>query len=108
MTAAIEFIVYDDYTPYIHGKGDYSKAVEMLNNELSSLVENKQLTFKYGRKNVKILLPIEEVQCGNIFDDEWEGIEIWCEIPDDMGKFNPDKLLVGKCPAWLSPQRILY
>ena len=108
MKAAIEFSVYDNYTPYIEGEGDYSKAVEVLNNEIASLVEKKELTFKYGRKNVKILLPIEETQCGNIFDEEWEGIEIWCEIPDNVGKFDPDKLLVGKCPGDFAPKRVLY
>ena len=108
MRAAIEFTVYDNYMPYIEGEGNYSKAVEVLNSEITSLVERRELAFKYGRSNVKILLPIEETQCGNIFDEEWEGIEIWCEIPDSVGKFDPDKLLVSKCPIGFAPKRVLY
>ena len=49
MKAAIEFTVYDNYTPYIEGEVDYSKAVEVLNNEIASLVEKKKLTFKYDQ-----------------------------------------------------------
>ena len=107
MEAAIEFTVYDNYMPYVNGEGDYSKAVKAFNDEIVSLVKNKQLTFKYGKKNVEILLPIEESQVGNIFEDEWEGVELWCKLPDNIGKFDPDKLLVGKCPSYLSPKRVI-
>lgn len=108
MKAAIEFTVYENYMPYVEGEGDYSKAIEVLNKDIASLVEKKQLVFKYGKKNVKILLPIEVTQCGNIFDEEWEGIEIWCEIPNYVKKFDPDMLIVDESPAGFAPKRILY
>ena len=108
MRAAIEFSIYDDYKQYIDEYGDYSKAISVLNDEISSLVEKNKLTFKYGRKNIKILLPLEECQCGNILDGEWEGVEIWCEIPNYVNKFNPTMLTVGKLPIGFAPKRIIY
>ena len=82
MKAAISFTILEDFTPYLKNvyfsdeeaefyniNSDYKKALEVLNDKVQCLVETGNLKINYKSKPVKILLPIKEENCGNIFGD---------------------------------------
>lgn len=118
MEAAITFNVYNDYTPYLRyfkdGELDeefgYKKAIKILNRDVSELVNTGQLVITYDGKPVRIKLPIEENDCGNIFGPEdqdypeWNDVQIWCNVPCKKGNFNWDKLIAKEYPDWFEPK----
>lgn len=119
MKAAISFDVYGDFYSRIklskdavwEDDWDYSDALKHLNEIVAGAVKNKTLTFKYGRRVVKPILPIEEGDYGNIFNEDmwisyWNDVEIWCEIPVKYEDFDWDKFMVDKCPEGFEPRRI--
>ena len=132
MKAGISFTIYYDFTPYVtfpwvdddgvyHKDGgdepDYSKALEALNKMVKKYVENNELVFKYKGKKVDIILPIEERQCGNIFEAgecgkyaNWEGIDIYCNIPniDNSKDFDSHKLKVSEYPSEFIPYSVIW
>lgn len=115
MEAAIEFTVYKCYyglvKPCTDGRyeWDYSEALQELNNEVSQLVKKKQLVFKYKNRIVPIRLPIEERDTGNIFEDYWDSVGIWCDIPwVDEDDFDSSYMEVSKCPDDFEPERVLW
>ena len=108
MDAGISFTIYGDYYKHVilsDWDVDYSKALQVLNDEVKKLVDSGKLAFKYGNKKVTIKLPITFSNVGNIFFPEdyigtcWEGVDIWCEI-DGVSRedFDHKKLKVSKSP----------
>ena len=117
MEAGIEFNVYKNFDQFVKFNGleyDYSVALKELNKLVKELVDNNKLSFTYKKKPVKILLPIDELDCGNIFDKDsycgycWEGVAIFCEIPDDEDNFESEKLKVKKIPDYFEPERVIW
>lgn len=118
MEAAISFDVYGDFYSRIkptegrewEDDWDYSEPLKHLNEMVAEAVKKKQLTFKYGRKLVQPILPIDSSDCGNIFDDDgisyWNDVEIWCNIPVKYEDFDWDKFVVSKCPDGFEPRSI--
>lgn len=107
MIAGIDFKIYHDFEQYLNTNDEetYGDAIKVLNEMLAELVKKNKLTFHYGRRKVKILLPVEENHCGNIFSvrcgdsaNYWADIGIRCEIDCDYNDFKWDKLVVGVCP----------
>ena len=117
MIAGIDFKIYQDFGEYItEAKSDsrydwdYSKALEILNEQLEKLVKGNKLTFLYNRRRVKPILPLEIWNCGNIFStrhneevDMWEGVHIECEIDCEYKDFKWNKFSVGVCPDHFIP-----
>ena len=65
MIAGIDFKIYQDFGKYItEAKSDsrydwdYSKALEVLNEQLEKLVKRNKLTFLYNRRRIKPILPL--------------------------------------------------
>lgn len=116
MIAKIGFTVYDDFEQYLKEENDYeyNVALNVLNENLKHLVNKNKLSFTYKGKKVKILLPIEMYDTGNIFgkdDDEvpnWDGVDIPCEVDCDPSEFDSHKLRVSKCPDNFEPRCILW
>ena len=116
MEAAISFTIYKDFAKYVISNGwdvDYSQALKELNKYVKELVDNGNLVITYDGKPTEIILPIEEYQCGNIFEDGqypyWEGVEIWCKIPHvKSADFTCDKLSVDRKPACWHPERTVW
>ena len=118
MEAGISFTIYGDYYKHVIINGwevDYSKALQVLNDEVRELVESGKLAFKYGKKKVTIKLPITMNKVGNIFYPEdyggaqWEGVDIWCEIEGvDADKFDSKKLAVLRSPVKFEPKCVLW
>ena len=116
MEAAISFTIYKDFAKYVISDGwdvDYSKALEKLNKYVKELVDKGDLVITYNGKPTKIILPIEEYHCGNIFEDGqypyWEGVEIWCKIPYvKSADFACDKLSVDRKPACCIPKGTVW
>jgi len=118
MEAAISFTIYKDFSKNLSDDGltiDYTKALKSLNKYVKDLVESGDLVISYNGKSVKIILPIVEDACGNIFGDEddcgalWDSVEIWCKIPYvKVIKFCSDNLKVEKCPTCWSPERVFW
>lgn len=116
MIAGIDFNVYQDFSEYIteakpdsRYEYDYSKALEVLNEQLEKLVKRNKLTLLYKRRRVKPILPLQIWECGNIFtkkDDGyncWEGIRIQCELDCKYKDFEWDKFDVGVYPDYFKP-----
>lgn len=116
MDAAISFTVYKDFGKYVISDGwdvDYSKALEELNKYVKELVDKGNLVITYDGNPTKIILPIKEYNCGNIFDDGpypfWDGVEIWCKIPNvKSSDFTCNKLRAEKRPACWTPERTVW
>ena len=116
MDAAISFTVYKDFGKYVISDGrdvDYSKALEELNKYVKELVDKGNLVITYNGKPTKIILPIKEYNCGNIFDDGpypfWDGVEIWCKIPNvKSSDFTCNKLRAEIRPACWTPERTVW
>ena len=117
MEAAIGFDIYKDFSKYlVDGLGvDYSKAMEELNKYVKELVDNGNLVITYDGKPTEIILPIEEVNCGNIFGEDndgfplWNSVEIWCKFPYVKPEdFISDELNVEICPACWSPEHVVW
>ena len=119
MIAGIDFKIYQDFGEYItEAKSDsrydwdYSKALEVLNEQLEKLVKRNKLTFLYNRRRIKPILPLKIWNCGNIFStkhdeevdvDMWEGVQIECEIDCEYKDFEWNKFSVGVCPDHFMP-----
>ena len=116
MIAGIDFKVYHNFAQYLtEAKGDsrydydYTKALEVLNEMLATLVKKNKLTFLYKRRRVKPILPLQIWECGNIFseqDDEinlWENIQIKCELDCEYKDFDWEAFKVGVCPEHFCP-----
>ena len=117
MEAAISFTIYKDFSKYVisdvWGYVDYSKAIEELNKYVKELVDNGNLVITYDGKPTEIILPIEEYNCGNIFDEEtypfWDDVEIWCKFPYVYpADFICNKLSVDRKPACWHPERTVW
>ena len=116
MEAGISFTIYGDYYKHVVIDGwdvDYSKALQVLNDEVKELVDSGKLAFKYDNKKVTIKMPITFSNVGNIFFPEdydgpcWESVDIWCEIEGVSEEdFDSKKLKVKKIPAKFAPQSI--
>lgn len=128
MKVGIDFTIYDDFTDYItypyydendvyHETGgddpDYTKAIEELNKQVKKYVENGDISFTYDLEPMKIIIPIEEYQCGNIFGEEdyegamWDGVTIYCEVPIKYKEFDKEKFDVD-APSHFVPKCICY
>ena len=112
MIAKIRFTIYGNYYEHItpssgEYENDYSHALKFLNAELKELVAKNKLTFLYKNRRVKIILPVEMTDTGNIFDGndciypQWEGVEISCEIDCKPEEFDSSRLNVSKCPNFM-------
>lgn len=116
MIAKIGFTVYQDYEQYLKEENDYdyTEALNALNEHLKDLVDKNELTFLYKGKKVKIILPLDMSNVGNIFGEEdydgpnWDGVDIPCEINIDPRDFDSSKLRVNKCPCYMDPRCILH
>ena len=118
MKTAISFRIYGDYYKHVIYNGlfeDYSKALQILNNEVKGLVDNGKLLIKYGNKKVTIELPITNNNVGNIlscehdYDEEcWEDVAIWFEIDGVSDEeFDSNKLVIKRMPTTFEPLAIL-
>lgn len=116
MIAGIDFNIYQDFSEYIteakpdsRYEWDYSKALEVLNEQLEKLVKRNKLTLLYKRRRVKPILPLQIWECGNIFTKQddgyncWEGIRIQCELDCEYKDFEWDKFDVGVYPDYFKP-----
>lgn len=106
MIAGIEFDIHYDFDKYVKYNGDgcdYSVAINVLNEIVEKLVKRNKLTFLYKHKRVKVILPIEQRDCGNIFSTYWNGVSIRCEIDCEYDDFDWSKFDVGVCPDNFTP-----
>lgn len=110
MKTAISFRIYGDYYKHVIYNGlfeDYSKALQVLNDEVKGSVDSGKLLIKYGNKKVTIELPITNNNVGNIlsgeddYDEEcWEDVDIWFEIEGVSDEeFDSNKLNIKKMPT---------
>ena len=115
MKALIEFTVHHDFMQYLNVEDDwyvdYAPAFDVLSEMISEAVKKKELTFLYGRKRVQSL-PVDFNDTGNILEDRtgiiWEGVGIAWEIEMDEDNIDSSKFRVGKCPDWLTPERVVW
>ena len=94
-------------------KDNLDQALEELNKYVKELVDKGNLVITYNGKPTKIILPIKEYNCGNIFDDGpypfWDGVEIWCKIPNvKSSDFTCNKLRAEIRPACWTPERTVW
>lgn len=112
MIAGIYFNIYGDFShlikpssPNSRYEEDYSDALAELNSLVEKLVSKNKLTFLYKNRRVKVKLPIELRDCGNIiYDDgeipQWNSVAIKCEIDCEHNNFDWDKFKVGVHPSY--------
>ena len=124
MKAGINFRIYGDYYKHVIYNGwtddyglleDYSKALQILNDEVKGLVDSGKLLIKYGNKKVTIELPITNNNVGNIlsceddYDEEcWEDVAIGFEIDGVSDEeFDSNKLDIKEMPTTFEPLAIM-
>lgn len=114
MQASISFDIYKDFSKYLENELDNSKALKHLNSLLKKLVKEDKLIITYKGKKVKILLPIEDIDVGNIFTEDdidgayWNDVQIPCKINCEEEDFNGEEFQVKECPIYFDPFMIYY
>lgn len=113
---AVSFIVEDStYNKIVektskHGwLPDYTKAISELKHCFREHLKNNDFIIQYKGEDAKIISRIKDDCTGNIFEDRWDDVEVWCRL-DGIKKadFNADDVVVVKSPSGWEPTNIVF
>lgn len=88
---------------------DYTKPRKELNRRFREHLKNKDFIIQYKGKDAKIISRIKDDCTGNIFENRWDDVEVWCRL-DSIKKadFNEDDVVVVKSPSGWEPTNIVF
>lgn len=86
---------------------DYTDALKLLNKEVKKKIDSGLLVLSYKGKKAKIDFPIRLENTGNIFEDEWNSVEIWASVETEDKYIEHRYIKANVYPANFDPVEIL-